>query len=323
MPALRHLDEFENETIPEPETLFDDYEDRPRAVRLQDMTIEHTMVARDLKLEEMPFLNDEQRAQWNAVYEPRNEAFREADLKGDDLTRWKYQRYIKDYLRCIRGVDENVGRLLDYLDESGLAENTIVIYCSDQGFFLGEHGWFDKRWIDEESLRTPLLVRWPGHTKPGTVSRDLVSVIDFAPTFCDLAGVPADEGVHGRSLVPVLNGNTPEDWRDVFYYHYYEYPGWHAVRKHYGVADGRYKLVYFYEMDMNEWHLVDLEADPHELRNFYNDPAYADVQARLHVALDDVRVELNVPDPDPQESFPIREPFGVPLKPEKKKWLIF
>ncbi len=309
MPALRHLDEFEDETVPEPETLFDDYEGRPRATRLQDMTIAHTMVKRDLKLEEMPDLNEEQRAQWNAVYGPRNEAFLAANLEGDDLVRWKYQRYIKDYLRCIRAMDENVGRILDYLDETGLAENTIVIYSSDQGFFLGEHGWFDKRWMYEESMKTPLLVRWPGHTKPGSVSEDLVSVLDFAATFCDVAGTTVGEGGHGRSLVPVLDGRAPEDWRDVFYYHYYEYPGWHAVRKHYGVADGRYKLMYFYELDMREWHLVDLEADPQELRNFYDDPAYAEVQARLHEALDEARAELGVPELDPLESFPADDPF--------------
>ncbi len=318
MPALRHLDEFEDVTIPEPETFFDDYGGRPRSVLLQDMAIEYTMVDRDLKLEEMPHLNDEQREQWNAVYGPRNDAFREANLEGDDLTRWKYQRYIKDYLRCIRGVDENVGRLLDYLDESSQAENTIVIYCSDQGFFLGEHGWFDKRWMYEESFRTPLLVRWPNHTAPGTENEDLVSVIDLAATFCDVSGAPADPDVHGRSLVPVLEGRTPEDWRDVFYYHYYEYPGWHGVRKHYGLADGRYKLIHFYELDMREWHLVDLVADPHELRNFYDDPEYAEVQARMHEALEEERRRLNVPDPDPPESYPPGDPFG-PTKVEKVK----
>ncbi|CAN5361359.1 hypothetical protein BH09SUM1_BH09SUM1_18130 [soil metagenome] len=309
MPNIKDLDEFENDTIPEPPTLFEDYTGMPRAARIADMRIADTMNARDLKLEEMPGLNDEQRAAWNAVYGPRNAAFRALNLKGADLVRWKYQRYIKDYMRCIRSVDDNVGRLLNYLDEKKLTENTIVIYCSDQGFFLGEHGWFDKRWIYEESLKTPFMVRWPGHTKPGTESSDIVSVIDLAPTFCDIAGAPIPEDVQGRSIVQVLDGKTPDDWRKSFYFHYYEYPGWHAVRRHYGVSDGRYKLAYFYEMDMDEWLLVDLQADPLEQHNFYNDPKYADVQARLTEELKRLRTELKEPEKDPLESYPVGDPY--------------
>ena len=309
MPALRHLDAFENDTIPEPPTLFDDYEGMPRAARLADMRIADTMNDNDLKLKRMAGLNDEQRAVWDAKYGPRNEAFRKMNLKGKDLVRWKYQRYVKDYMRCILAMDENIGRVLDYLDEANLTKDTIVIYCSDQGFFMGEHGWFDKRWIYEESLRTPFMVRWPGHTPPGTVSKDIVSVIDFAPTFLDIAGQPIPADVQGRSMLPLLNGKTPDDWRKSFYYHYYEYPGWHSVRKHYGVVDGRYKLAYFYEMDMEEWLLVDLEADPLEQRNFYNDPKYADVQARLHAELEKLRADLKVPEKDPKESYPVGEPY--------------
>ncbi|MCP3695717.1 MAG: sulfatase-like hydrolase/transferase, partial [Planctomycetaceae bacterium] len=176
-------------------------------------------------------------------------AFREAKLTGRDLVRWKYQRYIKDYLRCIAAVDDNLGRVLDYLDKSDLAKNTIVIYCSDQGFYLGEHGWFDKRWMYEESLRTPLLVRWPGVIKPGRLNDDIVSPIDFAETFLDIAGVEVPADMQGRSLLPILQGKTPADWRKTFYYHYYEYPGWHYVRRHYGVTDSRFKLIHFYEND--------------------------------------------------------------------------
>lgn len=309
MPALRHLNAFEDQKIPEPPTLFDDYKEMPRAARLADMRIADTMNAKDLKFEEMPGLNDAQRAEWNAVYGPRNAAFEKKHLKGKDLVRWKYQRYIKDYMRCILSVDESTGRVLDYLDARGLAKNTIVIYCSDQGFFLGEHGWFDKRWIYEESLRTPFLVRWPGHTKPGTVTTDIVSVVDLAPTFCELAGAKAPAEVQGHSFVPVLEGHTPPDWQKSFYFHYYEYPGWHAVRKHYGVVSGQYKLAYFYEEDMMEWLLVDLKADPKEQKNFYGDPKYAEVEAHLKAELERLRAELKVPDPDPMASYPVGEPY--------------
>lgn len=309
LPAERHLHDFEADTIPEPETLFETYDGMPRAARLSDMSIAYTMTARDLKLEPMAELNDEQRAAWDAAYGPRNEAFRAANPSGDDLTRWRYQRYMKDYLRCVKAIDENVGRVLDWLDESGLAGNTIVVYASDQGMFLGEHGWFDKRWIYEESLRTPFIVRWPGHAEPGSAADEIVSVIDVAPTFCEAAGAPVPEDVHGRSIVPVLEGRTPADWRRHFYFHYYEYPGWHAVRKHYGVTDGRYKLAYFYELDMQEWLLVDRAADPHERKNFHGDPAYAEVQTRLHEALDKLRAELNVTEEDPPESYPVGDPY--------------
>ena len=309
LPAARHLHKFDDVTVPEPGTLFETYDGMPRAARLSDMTIAYTMNTRDLKLIPMTELNDEQRAPWDAYYKPIIEQFQAAHLKGPELTHWRYQRYMKDYMRCVTAVDENVGRLLDHLDDQKLADNTIVVYASDQGMFLGEHGWFDKRWIYEESLKTPFLVRWPGHTPPGSINKDLVSVIDVAPTFCEAAGAAIPADLHGRSLVPVLEGKTPEDWRKYFYFHYYEYPGWHAVRKHYGVVDGRYKLAHFYEMDMDEWLLVDLVEDPLEQRNFYNDPRYAEVQARLYKALGDLRTELKVTPEDPPESYVVGDPY--------------
>ncbi|MBO94494.1 MAG: sulfatase, partial [Opitutales bacterium] len=243
-----------------------------------------------------------------AAYDPKNEAFRQANLKGRDQVRWKYQRYLKDYLRCIASVDENVGRMLAYLKEEGLDENTIVIYCSDQGFYLGEHGWFDKRWIYEESLRTPMIVRWPGVTEPGSRNKDIVSPIDFAETFCEVAGIEVPGDMHGRSLVPVLKGKTPKDWRKSFYYHYYEYPGWHYVRRHYGVADGRYKLIHFYEKDVNQWELFDLKTDPKEMKSVYGDPAYAKTQKRLAKQLANHRADLKVPETDPPHSIVKRLP---------------
>jgi len=228
-------------------------------------------------------------------FAPRNEAFEEADLEGRARTRWHYQRYIKNYLRCVRAVDENVGRLLDWLDENGMAENTVVIYCSDQGFYLGEHGWFDKRWMYEESLRTPLLMHWPGTIESGSVNEeDIVSNLDFAPTFLDIAGEPVPDDMQGRSLVPVAKGLTPSDWRDYHYYHYYE-SGGHGVPRHYGVTDGRYKLIRFPEPRHDTWELYDLQSDPRELESRYGDPELADVQKTLKRELGRLRDQYDVP----------------------------
>src|SRR4051812_8002370 len=219
-PALKNLALYDGVTFPEPSTLFDDYAGRGKAEHEQDMTIAKTMTPQDNKLVAPKQLTPEQRKTWDAYYDPRNEAFRKQNLTGQDLVRWKYQRYMHDYLATITSVDESVGKLLDYLKENNLEQNTIVIYCSDQGFYLGEHGWFDKRWIFEQSLRTPLLVRWPGVTKPGTVNTDMVSNLDFAETFLDAAGVPVPAEMQGRSLAPVLRGETPADWRKAVHYHY-------------------------------------------------------------------------------------------------------
>ncbi len=310
-PGPKYLHKYDDDTIPEPATLFDDYSGRGNAAHQQDMTIAETMTPRDLKLVAPPNLTKDQLATWKAAYDPKNEAFHKANLKGKDLVRWKYQRFIKDYLRCIAAVDDNVGRMLDYLDEAGLSKDTVVIYCSDQGFYLGEHGWFDKRWMYEQSLRTPFLVRWPGVTKPGTVNKDIVSPVDFAETFLEMAGAKVPAGMQGRSLVPVLKGETPSDWRTVFYYHYYEYPGWHYVRRHYGVTDGRYKLIYFYEPDVNEWELYDLKTDPNEMRSCYADPEYKSVRRRLRKELERSRRELRETKEDPPSTIIHRLPPRV------------
>ena len=305
-PSPMHLHMYDDVTIPEPETLFDDYSGRGKPAHTQDMSIEKTMTPDDLKLIPPNDLNREQLEIWNAAYEPKNKEFEEADLQGKDLVRWKYQRYIKDYLRCIASVDDNIGRMLAYLDETGLADNTIVIYCSDQGFYLGEHGWFDKRWMYEESLRTPFVVRWPGVVKPGSVnSTDIVSPLDFAETFCDVAGVEIPADMQGRSLVPILKGQTPADWRKVFYYHYYEYPGAHSVRRHYGVTNGHFKLIHYYEADVDEWDMFDLASDPSEMTSIYGTPAASAEQARLKAELDRLRNELKVTEEDPPQSFQI------------------
>jgi arylsulfatase A-like enzyme len=310
-PALRHLDHDKGRKYPEPETLFDDYSGRGIAVRDQDMTIAKTMHKRDLKLLPPRTLNPEQLQVWNAYYEPRNEEFLKANLADKDLVRWKYQRYMHDYLGCVRGVDENVGRLLKYLDDEGLAENTIVVYSSDQGFFLGEHGWFDKRWIFEQSLTTPLLVRWPGVTKPGSVNKDIVSNLDFAETFLDAAGQKIPARMQGHSLVPLLQGATPADWRKSFYYNYYEYPFSHRVRPHYGVVTDRYKLVHFYGQADDYWELYDLQKDPHELRSFFADPAYAATRKELEQELARLRATLKVPEKEPDWVFGNRRKAAV------------
>ncbi|NQU87478.1 MAG: sulfatase [Mariniphaga sp.] len=295
-PSPKYLDRFENVEFPEPETLFDDYSGRGSAEKEQDMTISKTMrLTVDLKMwpDTTGFgykgfarrLTENQLKKWNDHYMPIIEKFKEANPEGDDLVRFKYQRYMNDYLACIQSVDESVGAVLDYLKETGLDKNTIVIYTSDQGFYLGEHGWFDKRFMFEESLRTPLLVSWPGKIEAGSINNDMVSNLDFAETFLDAAGVEIPEDMQGESLVPVFKGNTPEDWRNEHYYHYYEYPGWHYVKRHYGITTDRYKLIHFY-YNIDEWELFDLEKDPQEMKNFYDDPAYAEARAELHVRLE-------------------------------------
>ncbi len=298
-PNLKNLGWSSGRKFPEPETLFDDYAGRGKAEHEQDMTLEKTFSPLDAKLRPPGGMTEAQLKEWNAYYEPRNEAFRQANPQGKDLVRWRYQRYLHDYLGTVLSVDESVGRLLKYLDDEGLAENTIVVYSSDQGFYLGEHGWFDKRWIFEESLRTPLIIRWPGKAKPGSANKDIVSNIDFASTFLEAAGQPIPGDIQGRSLVPILQGKTPADWRKSFYYHYYEFPGAHSVRRHYGVVTDRYKLVHFYEPGVDYWEMFDLQKDPREMRSVYGQADYAAVEKELHIELNRLRTELKVPEQDP------------------------
>ena len=293
-PGPKHLALYDDVTIPEPDNLFDNYLGRGTAARTQDMTIARTMTPNDLKLVPPRNFTPSQLKTWNAAYGPKNEAFRKAKLTGKALVRWKYQRYIKDYLRCIASVDENIGRVLDYLDDSGLAKNTIVIYSSDQGFYLGDHGWFDKRFMYEESYRMPLMARWPGHIKPGSVNFDLVSNLDFAQTMLDLAQADSPTGMQGRSLKDIFNGRTPDDWRTTLFYQYYEFPGAHSVRRHVGVRDARYKLMHFYNLD--EWELYDLEQDPREMQSVYGSPEYTEITARLKDELVRLQKHYRVPD---------------------------
>jgi arylsulfatase A-like enzyme len=237
-------------------------------------------------------MTEQEKAAWDARYEPINKAFADDPPVGDELTEWKYQRFLEDYLRCVASIDDNLGRLLDRLDEQGLSENTIVIYTSDQGVFLGEHGWYDKRFMYEESMRTPLIIRYPDRITAGQVSDALVLNLDTAPTILDFAGVPVPPEMQGRSLRPLTLGPSPDDWRHGVYYHYYEYPhGWHRVRPHYGVRTDRYKLIHFYgELDV--WELYDLEKDPLELTNVYGSAGYSDITQTLLEQLRTLQAEV-------------------------------
>ncbi len=346
-PALRDLNFDHDRTYPLPDAasggLFDDYTGRGPAEHSQNMTIAGIMaLGYDNKLAAPTDLSPAEKKIWNAYYVPRNKAFLKKYLPGSTLadytpkytwhspayqqahpesravTEWKYNRFLHDYLGCIKGVDDNVGRILKYLDDTGLATNTIVIYSSDQGFFLGEHGWFDKRWIFQESARTPLLIRWPGVIKPGTVNTDLVANIDMAETLLQAAGQPVPERMQGRSLLPLLTGQTPADWRTAFYYHYYEYPDEHLVRPHYGVITERYTLAHFYKptgkvgghgslavssIQDDYWELFDRANDPGEMRNIFGDPAYTDAQTNLVREVFRQRAVLKEPAQDDPKAF--------------------
>lgn len=298
-PGPDYLKWLDDKTIPEPDTLYDDYKGRTSAASGQTMEIKRHLNANDLKLNKPRGLNADQLEKWNAAYGPKNEAFEKAKatMSEKEIIQWKYQRYVKDYLRCVKSVDDGIGRILDYLDESGLAKNTIVIYSSDQGWYLGEHGWYDKRWMYEESLRTPLLVRWPGTVKAGSRNEDIVSNLDFAETFLDVAGVKVPSDMQGRSIVPLLKGESAKDWRKSFYYHYYEFPGAHSVARHYGVTNGHHKLIHFYQK--KEWELFDLKKDPNEMTSVHGDPNYAAVQKEMEIELARLRKEFKVPEVDP------------------------
>ena len=312
LPAERHLDEFTHKKFPEPATLFDDYKNRTTPVAEAEMNILKHMswagdnkvfpeVMDELKIPEIGFdkqryqsemgrLNASQKANFMKVYTPINEEFKKQypSMNDADKMRWKYQRYMQDYLGTIKAVDENVGRLIDYLEANKLMDNTIIVYTSDQGFYLGEHGWFDKRFIYDQSFKTPLLVAWPGKVKSGTKSEKLVQNLDFAQTFLDAAGVKAPADMQGESLLPILTGKENTFKRDAVYYHYYEYPAEHMVNRHYAIVTKDYKLIHYYYVE-DQWELIDRKKDPNELKNEYNNPAYAKIKMELHKKLEELR----------------------------------
>jgi arylsulfatase A-like enzyme len=314
IPAERHYKSYINKTFEEPTTLFDNYEGRGTASKTAEMNLlTHMNWAGDSKIfsENMDLLgipeshsydkqffngtvgrmNPEQRKSFDSVYGKMNGEFIKnyPKMTEKDKMKWRYQRYMQDYLGCIAAVDEGVGRVLDFLKDNNLEENTIVVYTSDQGFYLGEHGWFDKRFIFDESFKTPLLVRWPQVIKAGSKNSQMVQNLDFAQTFLDAAGIKAPSDMQGGSLVPIFKGKG-KNFRDAAYYHYYEYPSVHMVKRHYGIVTEKYKLVHFY-YDVDEWELYDRQADKDELKNVYNDPKYASIKKELHEKLAKLRVK--------------------------------
>ena len=293
IPDTRDMGTFDNVTFPLPHNFYDDYANR-EAAKVQDMTISKTMVmGYDMKMFKnqdeankegtVSRMNPEQRKKFDDYYLPIAADLKSRNLSGNALTEWKYQRYMRDYLSTAVSLDRNIGRTLDYLDKNNLTENTIVIYVSDQGFYLGEHGWFDKRFIYEESFRTPMVMRYPGVIKPGTVSNDFVMNLDIAPTMLDAAGVAIPKDEQGKSMLPLFTDKKAKG-RDAIYYHYYE-NGEHSVSPHFGIRTERYKLVRFYKR-VNSWELYDLKKDPNEMNNLYGQKKYKKITDKLNLKMD-------------------------------------
>ena len=314
-PALRHLGAYDDVTIPEPETLFDDYSGRSELLKQHTMGIDrHFDWAYDAKVRkdergdvvlpqpdrygtpEYRRMTKAQRKEWDAHFGPRNQAFlkdfKAGKLSHKDVVRWKYRRYMRNYLSTVKAVDESVGRLLSYLDDKGLAKNTVVIYSSDQGFFLGEHGWYDKRWMFEESFRMPCILKWQGVIAAGSRPQELIQNIDYAPTFLQIAGLSVPKEVQGDSLLPLLKGQANE-WRKSLYYSYYE-EGEHSVPKHFGVRTAQHKLMYF--PGTGEWNLFDLKADPNEMRSVHAEKIYGPIMGELRVEFQRLRKKYDAPE---------------------------
>lgn len=309
MPAPRHLNLYDSIEFPLPETYFSEHENQLAAQQQLQTIYEDMYNGHDLKmtvakgsdsLAHNPWTTDftrmttEQRKTWDEAYRPKNDAFHEANLSGKELAKWKGQRYLQDYLATIASVDEGVGEILDYLEETGLDENTIIIYTTDQGFYLGEKGFFDKRFMYEESLAMPMLMQFPKEIKAGTEINALTQNLDFAPTFLDFAGAEIPEEMQGRSLRPLVNQTTSdEDFRNAIYYHYYDFPAFHMVKRHYGVRTDRYKLMHFYD-DIDFWEMYDLQKDPLEENNIYKHPDYVDIREEMHAKLDSLQEKYEV-----------------------------
>jgi arylsulfatase A-like enzyme len=307
-PDSAHAAQFAGRWIPEPPTLWDDYTTRTDALRENEQLIATHLSRNDLKLAPPPGLTPQERNRWLGAFPDTVTIERDGatvTLTGNELTRWKYQRYMQDYLATVQSVDDNIGRVLAYLDDSGLARSTIVIYTSDQGFFLGDHGMYDKRFMYEESLRMPFVVRWPGVIRAGSTLDQIVLNVDFAPTFLEVAGAEPRSDMHGRSVLAILRGRAPSNWRTSMYYRYYHDPGHHNTRQHYGVRTLTHKLIYFWTKD--QWELFDLRSDPFELHNLYGQPGHAQITATLKAEL--VRLKRELADDDQLAN--IQYPGGV------------
>ncbi|QYA24184.1 sulfatase [Gramella sp. MT6] len=309
MPPIKHINTYDSTTFPLPETYFSKHEGQIAAQQQLQTVYEDMYEGHDLKmtvakgsdsLRHNPWTSDfdrmtkEQRKAWDDAYRPKNDAFHDAKLTGRELAEWKGQRYLRDYMGTVAAVDEGVGKILDYLEENNLTENTIIVYTTDQGFYLGEKGFFDKRFMYEESLAMPLLMQYPPSIEKGTTIEALTQNLDFAPTFLDFAGAEIPGSMQGKSLKPLLtnNSNTGE-FRDAVYYHYYDFPAFHMVKRHYGVRTERYKLIHFYD-DIDTWELYDLKKDPQEENNLYGDPEYAEIQKNLHDELEELQRKYEV-----------------------------
>jgi len=298
LPGPDELKQWDEEArMAEPATLLRSMEGQTRARQEARVDIAGYMTRRDVKLRQPGGLTEAQAALWESAFGEGNRAFEAADMSETDETRWKYQRYIKTYIDSVKGMDRQIGRLLDYLEKHDLTDNTLIVYTSDQGFYLGENGWFDKRWMDEVSSRIPLLMQWQGRIAPGSASDALVQNIDFAPTFLDAAGVKPASPMHGVSLLPLMDVEPPP-WERDLYYHFYENPGFHGVARHYGIHTGRYKLIHYYRN--NEWELFDLHTDPGDQDNLYGRPQYRELTADLKQRLQDLRRQYRVPEEDPE-----------------------
>ncbi|MDX1761943.1 MAG: sulfatase [Christiangramia sp.] len=308
MPPIRHINTYDSVTFPLPDTYFSKHKGQVAAQQQLQTIYEDMYEGHDLKmtvekgsdsLRHNPWTSDfermskEQRKAWDDAYRPKNDAFHEANLSGRELAEWKGQRYLRDYMGTVQAVDEGVGKILDYLDEQGLTDNTIIVYTTDQGFYLGEKGFFDKRFMYEESLAMPLMIQYPPAIEPGTTVDALTQNLDFAPTFLDFAGAEIPKAMQGKSLKPILTGNENIEFRDAVYYHYYDFPAFHMVKRHYGVRTERYKLIHFYD-DIDEWELYDLKQDPKEENNLYGDPEYGDIQEQLHKELKELQEKYEV-----------------------------
>ncbi|NDP27076.1 MAG: sulfatase [Flavobacterium sp.] len=278
-PDKKYENLFEDIEMPYPSTFNDDYKGRELTAGDTEMTMDH-FSRKDMKLKVPEGLSKTDKLKWEFYGAKNNEAVQPDGMSKEEGRKWRYQTYIKDYLACVKSVDDNVGKLLKYLDENNLTNNTMVVLTSDQGFYLGDHGFFDKRFIYEESLRMPFLVRYPQAVKAGTENKDIISNIDFASTFLDLAGIKTKEKLQGKSFKQILEGNTPSNWRQSMYYHYYEFPFWHHVQPHYGIRTQRYTLAHFY-YSMDVWELYDLQKDPKQMHNEINNPEYKDIIVKL------------------------------------------
>ena len=288
-PDTKYEKLWDDVEMPYPSTFNDTYKGREKTAGDTEMTMEY-FSRRDMKLERPKNLKRKERIQWDFYGAKAGEIVQPKGMSDEEGKKWRYQNYIKDYLACVKSVDDNIGRVLTYLKENNLEDNTIIVVTSDQGFYLGDHGFFDKRFIYEESLRMPFMVKYPERIKAGSVNEDIITNIDFAPTLLELAGITTTQKMQGTSFVPVLEGNTPKDWQDAMYYHYYEFPFWHHVQPHYGIRTQKYTLAHFY-YNIDVWELYDLEKDPNQMNNIYNDPNYASTIAELKVKLKNLMIK--------------------------------